>query len=150
MPKTVFVVTTTELQDTGKMSVKFMIRDGIPTNELIRYAGVWGLARRRRKDDNEVNPWKLVREEKGAIGDDGVRRWDLHLFKSDGFLFCGNVDEIPTTEEGLKELISSAFENIDRAVLLIPRNDFDAFEAACNDIGIEVKSHHYDGALSTS
>ncbi|HSX24574.1 MAG TPA: hypothetical protein VLG69_01265, partial [Candidatus Andersenbacteria bacterium] len=88
---TVFcIVTTPQLQDNGKVSFKFLVQPGVPRDFI---CDIWGIVTMRRKGDTEMDPFKLVRGEPDAIGEDGVKRWDIHLFTGErGNICSGGVD----------------------------------------------------------
>lgn len=149
MATAVFAVTTPQLRTTGRMSHNFMVQQGVPDDIL--NCKVWGLVTIRRKGDNEVNPFRLVQGEPYAIGDNGVMRWDVHLFQSGrGNIFSGGVDEHRPQEDGLQQLLQSALEDKGSAALLMERSVFNRFETVCKTLGIALLVHHHQEPLSTS
>jgi len=147
MAKRLYVITATDVQETGKMSFAFMFKSESPFEEYADVSGKYGKVTLREKGELEVNPFKLARGEPGAIGPDGKLKWQVHVGSSgSGQVFTGHVNEGPPEEEGLQELL----EGIPDCVLLMPRNLFDRFQTACKNTNIELGVHHFDGELSTS
>ena len=85
-----------------------------------------------------------MRGEPGAVGDDGIKRWTAFVFK-DGYgqIFGAGVDDV---EEGLLEFV----EDIPTCVLLMQRDIFDTFQAACKSRKLDVIHLEYDGLLKTA
>ena len=80
-----YIITATEILDTGMVSFKFMFDSGSDIDMCLSYNN-FGYAKLDKKSDNHVNPFKLVRGEPGAIGDDGVKRWNPKVCKRYTFL----------------------------------------------------------------
>jgi hypothetical protein len=138
-----FVVTTPDLRKTGTMSYRFMVEPGIP--DEVMDCKIWGLLTLRSKDNNELNPWT------GAVGDDGVQRWDLHLFRDSGFVLTVSVDADVPEDEGLGRLIEKALEDRSCGIaLLMQRTSFDRFAASCKRMEVPIKVHHHANPLTTS
>ncbi len=147
MTTTFRIVTTPQLEQTERVSFKFLVHPGVPRDFI---CDTWGIVTMRRKDDNEINPFKLARGEPGAIGDDGVKRWDIHLFTGErGNICSGGVDE-SSDEGGLRTLLRDATEGIDRIALLMEKDLLDRFTNVCNALGIEFQIHECSENLSTS
>lgn len=148
-PEKLFAITGKSIRDNGRVSYAFMVKRSIPYREFAELSGTFGWLRLRRKGDNEVNPFKLVRGEPGAVGDDGVKKWEIFVFRSGrGQIMTGSVEETPEKEieEGLKGLL----EDMPNCVLLMSRDLFDRFEKACQTADINLDFHHYEGELATS
>lgn len=147
MAEKLYVITATDVKETGEATFSFMFKSKSPFKEYRDVSGKYGMVKLREKGENEVNPFKLARGEPGAIGPDGKLKWQVYVGSSgSGQLFTGHVDECPPEEKGLQELL----EGIPDCVLLIPRDLFDRFQAACENADIELGAHHFDGELSTS
>ena len=104
----------------------------------------------RQKGDDEINPFKLARGEAGAIGDDGVQKWEIWLGGSGGMKAQGSVEENPPEEDRIKRLLGDLFDDGSSAVLLMSRDVYDRLESVCQALGFELEAHHYDGELVTS
>ncbi|NQT50107.1 hypothetical protein HQ571_05420 [Candidatus Kuenenbacteria bacterium] len=147
MANRIFAITGTDVVNNGLVSFKFMFDSGAPPNKILTY-GEWGTLHLRDKGDDEIDPFKLVRGEPGAVGPDGVQKWQFNLFKSGtGSTLTAHVEEAPDEEEkGLQSILKEA----NNCVVLMKRGEFDRFEVACLAAGIEMDCHHFDGSLSTS
>jgi len=138
-----FVVAAREVKKTAQVSYMFLIQANICPD---RDPGVYGFVDLEERGANEINPWKLVRGEPGAIGPNGVKRWKVFLGSgSKGQIFGGSVDEDPGREEGLQKLLKDAPEG----VFLIEEKFVSRFEAACRAAKIPVDVRHFDGVLAT-
>jgi len=145
----IFAVTTPQLTANGQMSYSFMLAPGV--SDDILECGYWGVVTIRHKGENEVNPFRLARGEPNAVGDDGVMRWDLHLFApSEGNVYSGGADAHPPQEDGLRELLTGGMHDKGSVALLMERNVFDRVQSVCTGLGIEVQVHHHPEPLSTS
>ena len=82
MQKRIFVITGISIIDTGKVSFRFMFDSSAPYTQFMEYSGQFGLLTLDKKGDDYVDPFRLARSEPGAIGDDGVKRWQVFIFKS--------------------------------------------------------------------
>ncbi|MGE5472724.1 MAG: hypothetical protein ACM3UU_00695 [Ignavibacteriales bacterium] len=138
-----YVITAKEIIETGKISFKFMFDSGSNIDLCLEF-DYFGFAEVVKKDDNYVNPFKLMRGESGAIGDDGIKRLNVNVFESGkGFVFGGSVDG---TDEGMQEFV----KNIPGCVLLMHEDIFDKFNTACEKNNIAVEHFAYSGALKTA
>ena len=145
------VITGTTVKETGVVSFKFMFDSKAPHKDYLEpplYLGKsfpFGWVHTRKRDDNEFDPWKLMRNEENAIGDDGIGRVETFLFKGgEGqVLFAGAIN----TEEGMKAML----KNVPNCIILMTKELFDRFEIACKMYDdIELHSFHFDGELATS
>ncbi|MFA6594298.1 MAG: hypothetical protein WCT16_03510 [Candidatus Buchananbacteria bacterium] len=145
-----FVITGTSIKETGVYSFKFMIDSQAPRSKLSGISSRFGCLHLRPKDKNYINPFKVVRGEPNAIGDDGVKRWEIFVFESGrGQIMTCSIDETPgqETEEGLIDLI----KELPSCVLLMDKNTFERFAQTCATLPyIELNYHHFDGELATS
>ena len=143
-----FVVTGTKINYTGKVSFKFIATEGVPFNELTEIYNRFAWLRLRDKADNEINPFKLMRGEKGAVGNDGVKKWEVFVFESgNGQIMNASAEENPGSETGLASII----KELPGCVILMDRNLFDRFKKICDDLPeIELGFFHYNGELKTA
>lgn len=147
------VVTCTKLKDTGRISYIFLFNSKSPEAWMNEgFTDVYGILRRDKKSDNHLDPFKMARVQSGElpretqfVGDDGVARWNVNLFNSDGFVLgCGWDDNGP-------EAMATALEGWpERCTILMRREDYEPFEKACKALCIDVQVLHVDGELSTS
>ena len=146
--KSIYVITCTHLIETGKMSFKFMFDSKAPFTELADYSNAnnYGFVKLTEKEENEVNPFKLMQGEPNAIGPDGIKKWRIYTGDSKGQTFGGSVEEVPKKEDGLMRLL----EDIESCILLMDVALFERFSIACNRLQINIRGHHFDGELSTS
>jgi hypothetical protein len=109
-------------------------------------SGRFGHIKLEEKGENELDPFKWARGEPGALGPNGVKKWREHTFVSgEGADLGGSCDE-SDNDTGLQKLLVDAGD----AVLLMERDIFDRFEAACKAAHIKVDAHHCTYGLSTS
>lgn len=143
MAEILAVVPGEGIRETEKVSWEFLIDAGVEVDLLDRpFGALW----RRSKTDKHVNPFKLVRGEPGAIGDDGIPQWNLNIFRvSKGLLMAGSVDSVEG-EPGLQELLKNAPD----CNLLVPPADIEPLTVACAGIGHQLQIHNYEGILATS
>lgn len=148
--KKLFVITGTSIKDTGKVSWSFTMKDGVPFDKFASYCGKFGWLLLRQKGKNEFNPFKLVRGEPDAIGNEGIKKWEVFIFEAGkGQIFTGSADETPEkeSEEGLRSLI----KDLPDCVLLMSRDLFARFEKVCMGFGnVTLGFHHHEGELETS
>lgn len=144
MAKKLYIITATNVKETSLITYRFMVDSGAPYQEFRDISGLWGLVKLRDKGENEIDPFKLARGESGAIGPDGIKKWQIYVGNAGGLDFSGYADE-GTNEEGLKSLL----EEMPDCVLLIARENFDRFQKACGAAGIELGFYHFAGQLST-
>lgn len=154
--KSVFVITTPELKNTGRHSFAFMIavpRENPLYDKLPSYWGTWGHVFLTPKGDDHFNPWAWAAMQRGEehgqiVGDDGTPRCNLAIWnsgKSDPLLAAGwNYSEDgetwPLTLESFPE----------RCALLMPRDLFACFEAACKLKDVEVVVYHHNEPIATA
>lgn len=145
-----FVVTASSIVDTGKVSFRFMFDSGARFVDFSDIANQYSWLRLRKKADDEIDPFKLARREPGAVGDDGVKKWEIFVFKcSEGQIMTASADESPkdSIEQGLVRII----EETPSCVILMVRHLFERFERVCRAFPeIELGFHHYEGELKTS
>ncbi|MFA6296490.1 MAG: hypothetical protein WC663_03990 [Patescibacteria group bacterium] len=141
------VITGTKVVNTGEISFKYLHESGAKHTMISEFFGHYGHVYLREKGENEVDPFKLARGEEGAIGPNGILKWDIVVVKSGhGIVMQGHVDEMLPDERGLMELL----KDVPKCTLLMQRDIFDRFENACQMMGIELEVHHFDGELRTS
>jgi len=128
------------------ISYIFMFDSGAPHELFMELSDNYGLLELRDKGENEIDPFKLARGQPGAIGPDGVMKWEISVGSSGEQVFGGNADEAPPNEGGLKNLLAEMPD----CVLLMEKAIFGRFEKACQNLRIEVKSFHYEGTLATA
>ena len=146
MAKKLYVITATSIKETGSQSYIFMIDSDAPYyKEYGDISHLWGMVKLREKGENEVNPWKLARGEPGAIGPDGIKKWQIFVGNADGQQFFGSVEESPD-EKGLQRLLAE----IPDCTISMLREHFDRFQKACEAAGIKLGFFHFAGELATS
>jgi len=146
MAKRIYVVTATKVIENGRVSYTFMFKSNSPFENYVEISGTYGFVELREKGRNEINPFRLVRGEPDAIGPDGKLKWQVFVGTDGEQTFTGHVDESPPDEGGLQQLL----ESMPDCVLLMERGLFDRFKSACEKADVELKTHHFDGELSTS
>ncbi len=148
--KQIFVITAPSIVETKMVSWAFMMKDKIPYDRFSSFADTFGYLSLNTKSDDHVDPWKFVRNEPGAVGDDGVKRWTLNIFNAGnrgGPILAGGVNETPNDpyEPGLAKLLEEA----PKCVLLMHRDLFERFEMAATSQHFQVDVHHHDSELET-
>ncbi|MGE5328352.1 MAG: hypothetical protein ACM3KR_02445 [Deltaproteobacteria bacterium] len=139
-----FVITATSIVNTGKVSWGYIFDSGANKNDLCFDYPYFGFVELAQKPDNFVNPFKLAHGEPGAIGDDGVKRWNANVFESGkGLVFGGGVDD---SGDGIETLT----QQLPASVLLMQQDIFDKFKAACEKNNILVEHFEYNGELKTA
>ena len=149
MQKRIFAITGISIKDTGSVSFRFMVDSGAPYEQFMDYSDKFGLLKLDKKGDDYVDPFRLARSEPGAVGDDGIKRWQVFIFKSrEGQIFSGSVNETVglETEEGLARLIPEFPE----CVLLMAREHWEKFEKACEGLDIKLDCFHVPQELVTA
>lgn len=143
--KSIYVITTPAIRNTDRVSFKFMFDSKAPFEKFASISGNYGIVKLTDKDSNEINPFKLARGESGAIGSDGVKKWRINIFDSDGLVLAGSVEESPQ-ESGLQKILG----DVDSCVLLMETSIVDKFRDVCNVLGIQIDMFACDEILSTS
>jgi len=148
--KRIFVVTGTEVPDTGKVSFSFMMKEGVPFEKFRDISQTYGWLQLRKKGDNEIDPFKAVRGEPGAVGDDGVKKWEAFVFEvGRGQVMTGSGEETP--KSGVEKSLARLIEEMPSCVLLMGRDLFDRFKKACASLPVVTLGfYHYLGVLPTS
>lgn len=123
----VFVITGTQIGETGTLSWEFMMRDDVPFDRFGGISNRFGFLR------NKHDSWFIDMVEVGP---------DSRFHPSAGQQAEG--------QDGLERLLRSSFRNNAPAVLLMRRTDFDKFQAVAEALGIKLGAHHHDGTLTTS
>ena len=141
----IYVVTAPNLIGTQSVSYAFIFRSGAPTKDAVRLASRYGIVTLHERGKDEIDPFKFVRGEEGAIGPNGTKRWSVAVGSNGRSETGGSVDESPD-EDGLKDLLP----DIGNCALLMKRDIFDRFEKACNAVGIRVLHYHCEHDLATS
>lgn len=153
-----YVITGTEIKETGTLSYKFMFDSGAPFTDFASISGQYGLMTLHEKDDNYFDPFKWGEaynepdpEKKAAlladaIGPNGTLIWMLNIFKSGkGLLMASGVDD-DQENEGLQKML----KEVPDCVMLIHRGLYERVTDVCKKLGIEIDCFHYDGTLMTS
>ncbi len=137
------------LERTGRISFRFLVEaDGLPDETFgLPFGFLW----RHAKDENYIAPFKLAHNEPGAVGDDGVPRWQINLFKQgpvqgDNLLMAGGVDSVDG-ESGLNELLGNIDDD---CVVLVPEEDIEPVELAFEGLGHTLHIVRHAGSLKTS
>lgn len=148
--KRIFVVTGDPVVYNGKVSFSFMVKENVPFPKFKEYAKKFAWLRLRKKGDNELNPFKLVRGEPNAVGDDGVKKWEIFVFETGrGQIMTASAEETPKKdiEEGLKDILM----DVPECVMLMSKDLYDRFEKACSKIpDINLDHYHNDNEIETS
>jgi hypothetical protein len=126
------------LENTGRISFKFLIDAEIPRGIVSK---PFGLLIRQNKTEDYVDPFKLVRNEPGAVGNDGVKRWSLNLYSKGQLLLDSSADE-----PGIVDILSATPD----CVILVPLEDLEPLEMACKSLGHALDVFFHNGALTTS
>jgi len=153
--KRIIAVTGTSIKETKIISWQFMFDSNLPV-ELGGDPGAWGYLALKSKDDNYFDPWKWAKGEE-CIGDDGVPRWEIFLFRGgEGQIYTASGNDSENNHV-LKKMI----RNIPNCCILMHRACFDRFNLAYEEVSYELERsekdkekieflvHHYDGELST-
>lgn len=143
--KKFFVITTPKVIETNEISFYFMFQSNAPREKLL-WGEAYGVVTLKEKDENFINPFRLVRGEPNAIGPDGKKQWKIDLGKGARQIFGGSVDEELEQEAGLRELIAE----MPSATLLMQRDIFDRFEKAAQALDVTVDLFHCDFPLVTN
>lgn len=150
--KGVRVVTCTKLKGTGRISYMFLITANTPDKWMAEgFTDIYGILLCSRKSADHFDPFAWAAVQRGElppetkfVGDDGVRRWNLNLFNSQGFVMATGWDE------GGKDEFGETLKNFpERCAILMLRENYDAFEKGCKAAGFDVTALHFDGELST-
>jgi len=147
MEEGVYVITATNVRNTGSVSFRFMRDSEAPFRDFSLISSQWGTLLVREVGENEIsNPFKFVRGE----ADDTTHKWQLDIFKSgQGFLLSASAEE---TEEGLHALFEGWDDPLEAVscVLLTTRDVWDRLKVVFEKVGIPFGVHHFDGELATS
>ena len=138
-PVVVAVVPSEGVERRQSIDYRFMLTAEVPA----AYWGLpWGLLTRASKSSDYVNPFRLARGEPGAVGDDGVPRWELFLGQDGQQIFFGAVDD-DLEGRGL----ASILEDVPDCVVLVGPADA---EALVQSGAADVQLIPYEGSLATS
>lgn len=126
------VITGTKVVDTGKISFKFLFDSKGPGEDFLEFLGHYGIITLRSIETN----LEVVVEEVRSLG----VYWDIFVMGRNGQEFTGG------NELSLEDLLLE----IPKCYLLMRRDLFEPFEKVCQEVGIELVVHHFDGELKTS
>ena len=152
--KLIRVITGTDIVYNGRISFIFMFDSNMP-RDWRGTGSNFGLVELKRKDNDHFDPWKWAAVRRGElpsdtkfVGDDGVMRWCVNVFNSDGFVLSAGWDN----EDGLdKSVLMDTFDGIpDKTIFLLHRAAFEEFEKVCKLLDVTVEAHHFEGLLRTS
>lgn len=148
--KEIFVITGTEVKDTGKVSFAFQMKDGVPFDRFSRQSGTYGWLRLRPKGPDEIELRSLGKGKSIQVGDDGTLRWEVFVFEAGRgqiMTASGPEDSKNDPDESLLTIV----RELPSCVLLMSQEMFPRFKKACDyapDVTLGV--HHHEGQLATA
>jgi len=152
MPEKIMAITATKVIPTGKISFRFMVDSKPPRDGEVDVIDFdeWGLLELQKKSDDHFAPFEWAKCARGEphkqfIGDDGVKRWNVNVFKGgSGLTMAAGIDD--EKPDSLDRLLADAPD----CCLLMEDGLLQRVQEACERMGVQLFVHRSGMELPTS